>query len=369
MIEVFAGIGGASLAAEMCWGEVGHVMVEIDPFCQQTLKKNFPNAQIYGNIKQFHYKGDPVDLVWGSPPCQAASSAGKRKGTADDRWLWPDYFRVLRESKARWCVAENVQGLLSLNGGADFEALCASMEAEGYEVRTFLIPASAVGAPHRRNRIWLIGHRIGDSRRELREQGCGEGMETHMPERTPCPEADKRGDSATDTHPAGSGLERGAGEIRQGGCEGLTGGDSNASDPHGLRPQVEGAELEAGGNRPDDKDAPDTRDTGLQGGELTGTPCEGEGTPRPASERPGYGWKPDGFPQWDGIDWKRVVAETCSRVHSLDDGLSKKLVRFPDGTSCSEARWRKESLKMCGNSIVPQIALELFKAIRESDKI
>jgi DNA-cytosine methyltransferase len=159
IIDLFAGIGTASLAADIVWGKenVEHEFCEINPYGQTILKKHFPNSHIHDDIRTYKPTG-PCDILWGSPPCQAASSAGKRKGTADDRWLWPDYFRVLRESKARWCVAENVQGLLSLNGGSEYETLCASMEAEGYEVRAFLIPASAVGAPHRRNRIWLLGH-------------------------------------------------------------------------------------------------------------------------------------------------------------------------------------------------------------------
>lgn len=119
MIDLFAGIGVASLAADIVWGKgnVEHEFVEWNPYGQTILKKHFPNAKIHGDIKSYKYSGEPVDLVWGSPPCQAASSAGKRKGKSDDRWLWPETFGVIAEAKPRWWCLENVQGLLSLEGG------------------------------------------------------------------------------------------------------------------------------------------------------------------------------------------------------------------------------------------------------------
>ena len=137
--------------------------VEWEPFCQKVLAKNFPNVSIYGDIKTFNYEQEKdrigaVDLVCGGFPCQPFSTAGKRAGTRDDRYLWPEMLRVIREVRPSWVVGENVAGLLSMDGGAVFEEVCASLENEGYAVESFVIPAIAVGAPHRRDRVWIVAH-------------------------------------------------------------------------------------------------------------------------------------------------------------------------------------------------------------------
>jgi site-specific DNA-cytosine methylase len=99
-----------------------------------------------------------IDIICGGFPCQPASVAGNRKGTADDRWLWPEMLRVITEVKPTWCVLENVPGLLTLEQGLVFENCCLALESEGYEVQPFIIPACAVNAPHRRDRVWIIAN-------------------------------------------------------------------------------------------------------------------------------------------------------------------------------------------------------------------
>ena len=98
------------------------------------------------------------DIISGGVPCQPASVAGKRRGRSDDRWLWGEAFEVVRLVHPTWCVFENVYGLLNLEGGMAFESLCVGLEGAGYEVQTFCIPACAVDAPHRRERLWIVGH-------------------------------------------------------------------------------------------------------------------------------------------------------------------------------------------------------------------
>lgn len=178
IIDLFAGIGGFSLAAHWMGWETA-AFVEWDTFGQKVLAKNFPNVPIYGDIREFDgkpYRG-AVDLVCGGFPCQPFSSAGQRKGTADDRYLWPEMLRVIREVQPAWVVGENVAGIISMDGGSVLEEILSSLEGEGYIVQVFLIPALAVGAPHRRDRVWIVAN--ADTER-LQSPGAqdGEEMET-----------------------------------------------------------------------------------------------------------------------------------------------------------------------------------------------
>jgi DNA (cytosine-5)-methyltransferase 1 len=157
--SLFTGIGGFDLAASwLGWKNV--FQCEIDPFCQKVLKYRFPQCELFSDIKTSNftkYHGT-IDVISGGFPCQPFSVAGKRKGTNDDRFLWPEMLRVLREVQPRWVVAENVCGLLALQSGVVFERVCADLENAGYAVQSFIIPACAVGAPHRRDRVWIIAH-------------------------------------------------------------------------------------------------------------------------------------------------------------------------------------------------------------------
>ncbi|MBO9151899.1 DNA cytosine methyltransferase [Chitinophaga sp. GCM10012297] len=158
--SLFTGIGGFDLAAEwLGWQNI--FQCEIDPWCQKLLKQNFPTVQHrYGNIKETDFKqwAGRIDILSGGFPCQPYSTAGKRLGKNDDRHLWPEMLRVIREVSPRWIVGENVRGLTNWNGGVVFDEVQADLEAEGYEVLPFLLPACAVNAPHRRDRVWFIAH-------------------------------------------------------------------------------------------------------------------------------------------------------------------------------------------------------------------
>jgi DNA-cytosine methyltransferase len=137
--------------------------VEIDPYCQQVLKKHYPKAQVYGDIKTFNGKEfGGVDILTGGFPCQPFSSSGKRKGNEDARHLWPEMLRIIREVKPRYIVGENVLGILNWSGGLVFDEVCADLEREGYEVIPVVLPASAKNAVHRRYRVWFVAHAISD---------------------------------------------------------------------------------------------------------------------------------------------------------------------------------------------------------------
>lgn len=157
--SLFSGIGGFDLAAEWAGWE-NAFNCEIDPFCRKVLKYHFPKAEQYGNIKttDFTVWRGRIDVLSGGFPCQPFSLAGKRQGTNDDRYLWPEMLRAIREIRPRWVVGENVFGIVNWSNGLVFEQVCSDLEAVGYKIQPFVLPACAVDAPHRRDRTWFIGH-------------------------------------------------------------------------------------------------------------------------------------------------------------------------------------------------------------------
>lgn len=169
--SLFAGIGGFDLAAQRVgWHNVLHC--EINPFCQRVLRHYWPNAISYADIKttDFTKHRGAVDVLSGGFPCQPYSTAGLRLGKADARHLWPQMLRAIREIEPTWVVGENVRGLLNWNGGLVFAEVLHDLEAAGYEVCAFLLPAAGVGAPHERYRVWIVAHRIDARLESMRRQ-------------------------------------------------------------------------------------------------------------------------------------------------------------------------------------------------------
>ena len=160
--SLFSGIGGFDLAAsQMGWDNVFHC--ERDAFCQKVLAYHFPNSKLYDDVTTFDgsdYFGR-IDILSGGFPCQPFSNAGKRKGTEDERHLWPSMLRIIREISPRYVLGENVGGLLNWDGGLVFEQICLDLENEGYEVLPVILPACSVNAPHRRDRIFFIAYANG----------------------------------------------------------------------------------------------------------------------------------------------------------------------------------------------------------------
>lgn len=221
-LGLFEGIGGFSLAARWA-GWQTPVMVEWNPYCQVVLKKNFPNATIFGDIKQFDgrpYAGQ-IDVITGGFPCQPFSHAGKRAGTDDDRYLWPEMLRVIQEVKPAWVVGENVAGLLTMDGGRVFAGILADLENAGYRTEIFVIPALSVGAPHLRNRVWVVANSYGHlhsgkiTRGQRQASGISEtNRAKHSTTRMPC------GANSRDTPDANKpGLEKRKGQRGNNGAE------------------------------------------------------------------------------------------------------------------------------------------------------
>ena len=163
--SLFSGIGGFDLAAEWAgWENVFHC--EWNPFGQRVLKHYWPNAESFNDITKsdFSKYEHTVDIISGGFPCQPFSTAGKRGGTDDTRYLWPAMLDVIAAVKPKYVVGENVYGLVNWNEGLVFDTMCADLEAQGYEVQAFLLPASAVNAPHKRYRIWFVAYNMCNGR-------------------------------------------------------------------------------------------------------------------------------------------------------------------------------------------------------------
>jgi len=251
-----------------------------------------------------------IDLLTAGVPCQPASAAGKRAGTNDDRWLWPETFRIIRETRPRWCILENVGGLLTLERGVVFDSLLSTLEAAGYEVWAFVIPACAVNAPHRRDRVWIIANANSNADRGRTRKNASEGDCKGLSERH---EMAKSSEPSAIRNAANAESEQ-AHAAKQGGL--------HAESRRTAGDVADNAELGAGRNE-------------------KGSRQRGQ---RNRDERDqGTSWRED---------WPAVAARLCS----LDDGLPNGLAR--------PKRWRNAALKGAGNAIVPQVAEEIMRAIK-----
>ena len=318
-LDLFSGIGGFALAVDRVFGESEHIFCDNDKFCRAVLKKHWPKSKIYGDIRTLTnttgeggelggsterncsrdeervFGRENCDIITGGFPCQPFSQAGKRKGTEDDRFLWPEMLRVIREFSPLWVIAENVRGILTINGGMVFEQVCLDLEGAGYEIQPFLIPAVSVNAPHRRDRVWFVAHRTG----ERCNDGSNTGEERHLLLDKGTPEENKQ---------KWKGRECWA-------CQ------DNA---------LENAISERGGRRVESD------------GQILECEC-----PEIENERP---------------NWEKYWIEVATELCGMDDGLPAEL----DGLKLSASGHRKERLKSLGNSIVPQVAEEILKAIKKS---
>jgi len=154
-LDLFSGIGGFALAAQMVGGIKTAAFCEIDSRARQVLTKNFPNVPICEDVKTLNPKHyGTIDLITGGFPCQPYSTAGKRNGDADARALWPEMLRIIGDAKPRWVLGENVVGFK----GVALDSMLDALENLGYSCQTFDIPASSLGAWHRRSRLWIVAH-------------------------------------------------------------------------------------------------------------------------------------------------------------------------------------------------------------------
>ena len=157
ILDLFSGIGGFSLGLEATGHFETTCFVENNEYCRAVLRHHWPDVPVLGDICDVRKEDLPCpnpDIVVGGFPCQPFSQAGKQKADKDKRHLWPEMFRLIRECRPTWVVGENVIGFAKLG----LDKALTDLENEGYATRTFNIPACAVGAPHRRQRLWIVAH-------------------------------------------------------------------------------------------------------------------------------------------------------------------------------------------------------------------
>jgi DNA (cytosine-5)-methyltransferase 1 len=321
--SLFSGIGGFDLAAEwMGWDNIFHC--EWMPFPRKVLNHYWPNSISYEDITKtdFTIHRGTIDILTGGFPCQPYSSAGKRLGKEDERHLWPHMLRVISEVKPTYVVGENVRGLTNWNGGVVFEEVCTDLESQGYTVQPILLPACAVGAPHRRDRIWFVAYSNNTST-EYSIQTRGYMSTSEVNSRT-----------ATNTNLLRQ-YERECDNEEQPSERGINAlNDTSENVKYGTSFNSNSERL---------KGSVSTKLIGQFSNEKSineiNLLSNGRGREELSFER---------FP-------------TQSPICGGDDGLPSKLdgITFP--------KWRAESIKGYGNAIVPQVAYEIFKVIAEMD--
>ena len=317
--SLFSGIGGFDLAAQwMGWENVFHC--EWNSFGQRVLKHYWPNANSHHDITKTNFTqyANTIDILTGGFPCQPYSSAGKRKGKEDERHLWPEMLRTIREVAPRYVVGENVLGLTNWNGGIVFDEVHIDLETEGYEVAAMVIPAAAVNAPHGRDRVWFVAHRIvADAMRG--SDGNDGGKVVGTP-------SEVRRETSSNVFDEFCGV-------------------GNATDADGKRSKIRTHDTEIQGNIVATNSSWVTTDASGERQEWR----HGQGIGQVSAP---YGIEKFGEPtKWETFPTKPAV---CGG----DDGLPNQL----DGITFS--KWRNESLKAYGNAIVPQVAFEIFKVIQ-----
>ena len=313
VLDLFSGIGGFSLGLESTGFFKTIAFVEKDRFCQKVLQKNFPNVPIEDEIRNVRGEKYKADVVTGGFPCQPFSVAGKRKGTDDDRYLWDEMLRVITEVKARWIVGENVAGIINIENGKVLQQIQKDLESEGFQVQCLVIPASGVGAWHQRKRVWIIANS-----NKFKLNGCSNASRVREAEQDRLDSNEKRnwneirseaercGEQDTSSNVSNSSskrLERKFRQKLQRNGSGFTNSSQDVSNSNTQRTQIQ-AERKYSGEQ------------------MSGS---------------------NSSESW----WQ----------------IESKLRGIPDGIQYGLDKDRANRIKALGNSIVPQIAFEIGKAI------
>lgn len=424
--SLFSGIGGAEVAASMMgWQNLFHC--EIQEFPRKVLDYWFPNSESYEDITKTDFTKwyGKVDVLTGGFPCQPFSLAGRRKGADDNRYLWPQMLRAIRQIHPTWVVGENVDGIKTMvesckvtqMGRTDnlfeenhlyreesrftLDKICADLEAEGYSVQPLVIPACAIGAPHRRDRVWIVAHRSDPRAETVQQEGqdgicsarpsthtqCdGHSPQGHGNQRARAKKSKKRknrpqsrsrrhGSGKTSTYT----LQHRRHEVHQ---------DHQSQFPDGARSNSLGGQWSSsysygnGGKTLQPS----------EGTERTG--CKRDVQPKERSTSPEWtdrlsrlqrhdahaiSKRLEGMYQsWGEESERKCVwrdfARHCEEGHWKHFPTQSPVCRGNDGIpfdvdslTISFPKWRQESIKAYGNAWVPQVAYEIFRAIEAEE--
>lgn len=327
--SLFSGIGGFDLASEwMGWENVFHC--EWNEFGKKVLKYYWPKAISYDDITKadFTIHRGKIDILTGGFPCQPYSTAGKRLGKEDDRHLWPEMLRAIREIQPTYVVGENVLGLVNWDGGLVFNEVQADLEAEGYEVQPFVLPAAAVNAPHRRDRVWFVAYRY-DSRNSApssRTDGkqSEDSIEWQQPQLKYCRLSNKG--NATNSNC--NGQQQCDCQYEVNASKGGINAQRDIGPVYDEQPLIKHALCQRQKRR-------------------MHTTKRKAAIRKQFSKRNARSFRP--------TTWQNFP--TQSPICAGDDGISSRL----DGITFS--KWRNESIKAAGNAIVPQVVYQIFQAI------
>ena len=377
VLDLFSGIGGFSLGLHSTGIFDTIKFVEFDKYCQKILNKNFPNTPIEGDIRNVKGTEFEADVITGGFPCQPFSVAGKQKGTNDNRYLWPEMFRLIKEIKPEFVIGENVQGIINLQDGMVLRQVLNDLEGEGFEVQCFLIPASGIGAWHQRNRTWIIGHSKHNgllaSEKRSRDKkingGTSKGQnQTIESERT---NGSTNDGNVSNTNNGRTEIQttRGQSSIEMFGSSSKEGGSKNdvSNTDSGLRGRW-GTIGESGENKiwrfHTEKEKQTEHDIRSQTIGRNALSREGE---EDVSISNGIGLQGHGL-QSDNEQEARSADQTTSSSISQQQTwweVESSVRGVPNGISYELDKDRANRIKTLGNAIVPQIAREIGLAIKK----
>ena len=382
-LDMCSGIGGWAIA----FRELGINTVafcEIDKYPQKVLQKNFPGIPIFNDLKELTYEQikertrvDSIDLITCSYPCQPFSVAGKQKGEEDPRHLWPDTFRIVQECKPTWFVGENVSGHIKLG----LDTVLEDLASEGYDTRTFIIPASSVGAWHKRERLWIIGHSEHNGslatkksrKHQETARGTSQGQNQAKQSEGASRPSNHENVSDTDSRVRGRGrTERQSGAYPQ---WQFYSEEEEQTREH-IRSEVERCDVVSG----ETEDVSDTECEGLERGKWHDSGGEREVLPSVRHHRGEVGSEvgcSDGVSREtedvSDTDQQRTQVSLEGQQSSIEmfGSSSEKnwwqtqseLCGVPDGVSYGLDKGRVGRIKGLGNAIVPQIAWFIGNAI------
>lgn len=423
--SLFSGIGGAEVAASMMgWQNLFHC--EIQEFPRKVLDYWFPNSESYEDITKTDFSKwhGKVDVLTGGFPCQPFSLAGRRKGADDNRYLWPQMLRAIRQIHPTWVVGENVNGIKTMvescqvtrMGRTDYlfeenhlyreesrftlDKICADLEAEGYSVQPIVIPACSVGAPHRRDRVWIVAHRSDPRTETVQPEGqdgiCSAGPSAH----TQCDGYSSQGHGNQRAREKKSKKRKNRPQSRS------RRHDSGKTSTYTLQHRRHEVHQDHQSQFPDG-----ARSNSLSGqwsshsyGNGSKTLQPSEGTERTGCKRDVHPKERSTSPEWtdrlsrlqrhdahaiseslEGMyqSWGeeserkcvwRDFARHCEEGHWKHFPTQSPVCRGNDGIpfdvdslTISFPKWRQESIKAYGNAWVPQVAYEIFRAIEAEE--